>query len=102
MSGEPPPAPESCLHNLHRAGEGRTPRPEPSDLCSNALGVFHMADCPLQIGQSCAYYEVAPVQHETTSDADLGARRDELHDDFLTWRYRRRVRALMKPKGLAP
>jgi len=101
MPDETPP-PQSCLHNVHRVGDGRRPEPEPTDLCRNALGVFHMFDCPLTLGIPCAYYESSPVPHATTSDVDIEATREELSREFLGWRYRRRVRWLTKPKNLVP
>ena len=102
MSDEVLPAPESCAHNLHRTGDGRNPRPEPVDLCRNALGMFHMLDCPLTVGMACVYYEASPAPHAVTSDLELEAAREELQGDFLGWRYRRRVRWLTKPKNLVP
>jgi hypothetical protein len=104
MSGEPGPAPESCVHNLHRIGDGRAPRPESTDLCRNALGVFHMADCPLTLGLGlvCSYYEAAAEPHATTGDLELETAREELQRDFLGWRYRRRARWLTKPRNLVP
>jgi hypothetical protein len=101
MSDETP-KPSSCLHNVHRVGDGRRPEPEPTDLCRNALGVFHMLDCPLTLGISCAYYEQSPAPHATTSDVDIESAREELSREFLGWRYRRRVRWLTKPKNLVP
>jgi hypothetical protein len=102
MTGSAVPAPESCRCNLHRIGDQREPRPEPTDLCRNALGVFSMTDCPLTIGLPCAYYDASPAPHPTTGDLDLDAARAELHRDFLGWRYRRRVRWLTKPKNVVP
>jgi hypothetical protein len=102
MSDEPLPVPDSCVHNLHRVGDGRDARPEPTELCRNALGVFHMTDCPLQIGIACAYYQETPQPHPTETDLDVEGFRDELQRDFLGWRYRKRVRWLTKPKNLVP
>jgi hypothetical protein len=92
------------MHNLHRIGDGRAPRPEATDLCRNALGVFHMADCPLTLGLglTCSYYEAAAEPHATTGDLELEAAREELQRDFLGWRYRRRARWLTKPRNLVP
>jgi hypothetical protein len=102
MSAEDLPPPASCLNNLHRVGDGREPRPDPTELCRNALGVFHMADCPLALSLPCAYYERAPEPHPTSSDVDLALAAEQMRRDFLGWRYRKRVRALMKPRHLAP
>jgi hypothetical protein len=102
MPGEALPEPESCLHNVHRISDRRDARPEPTDLCRNAIGVFHMADCPLAIGIACVYHEAAPSPHPTTGDADVEVCRDDLRRDFLGWRYRRRVRWLTKPRNLVP
>jgi hypothetical protein len=100
MSDEPLPPAESCLHNLHRTSDGRRAVPEATDLCSNDLGVFHMVDCPLTLGLSCAWYDAAPEPHPTTTDLELEATRERLQRDFLGWRYRRRVRLLSKPRHL--
>jgi hypothetical protein len=102
MADDPLPQPETCAHNLYRVGEGRRVEPEATDLCRNALGVFHMLDCPLTYGLACTYYEAAAAPHPTTSDLDLEAAHEEMQRDFLGWRYRRRVRALTKPKNLVP
>jgi len=102
MTGDAVPEPKSCLCNLHRIGDQREPKPEPTELCRNSLGVFSMTDCPLTVGIACSYYEASPVPHPTTSDAGLEATREEMQRDFLGWRYRRRVRWLTKPKNVVP
>ncbi len=95
------PAPESCLHNLHRAAaDGRTP--EATNLCRNQLGTFHMLDCPLFLGRACTYFEAAPEPHPLSSDDDVEDAADDLKLDFLSWQYTARVRALRQPEGAVP
>lgn len=91
-------APESCLHNLHRRPDDERAAPEPTQLCRNEIGVFHMLDCPLFLGLPCTYYERAAEPHPTTPDVALEGASDDLHTDFLSWKYRRRVLALGEPR----
>lgn len=102
MSDPSLPAPETCLHNLHRAADRERDPPEATDVCRNELGAFHMLDCPLFLGRRCAWYEEATKPHPPTTDAEIAAAREEMRRDFLGWSYRQRVRNLAKPKDLLP
>ena len=101
VTDDPPPPPETCAHNLYAASDA-SGRPEASDLCRNELGVFHMLDCPLFLGRPCTYYEPAPEQRSAEDELALERAAQELRQDFLSWGYTRRVRALAQPRDAVP
>ena len=95
-----------CTHHLHRApdeGGGRgTDAVESSGLCRNEIGVFHMVDCPLEMGRACTYFEARGGAPEPRPDREIAAARRELRRDFMGWSYFRRVRALRQERGTLP
>ena len=101
VTEETPPPPESCANNMFRMADGGG-RSEPSNLCRNTLGVFHMLDCPLFLGRPCTYYAAGEAPRRSEDDDVLEQAALELRRDFLSWGYGRRVRGLSQPADAWP
>ena len=87
----------SCRRATVVAPEGLPPgaAPEPARYRRCPVGPIADVDCPEWVGARCAFHEDrgadAPVVVPAT---EVAATADEVARDFLTPRYRRRVRAL--------
>jgi len=87
---------ERCRHVVREAGSD-----EPVRYCRNPTGVFVLLDCPVFQGGACRFFDPLAEGHAppVTDAAGLAEVRAELAEDYLRWRYRRRVEALRRVRS---
>jgi hypothetical protein len=86
---------EDCRHLVFRISPA-SDSPVPGPYCDSPIGVFPRLDCPVFQGRKCAYFEPradeeAPSVSSREEIEALGAR---LAEDYLGWRYWRRIEEL--------
>jgi hypothetical protein len=86
---------EQCGHLVWRVSAGLD-TPSPGPYCDSPIGVFPVLDCPVFQGRSCGYFEVRPEETspEIASEERLEALSATLAEDYLGWRYWRRIERL--------
>lgn len=67
---------------------------EPGPYCVNELGVFPLLDCPAFQGRDCRFFEAREGDPEPLVEALVRELAARLSDDYLGWRYWRRIARL--------
>jgi hypothetical protein len=92
---------ERCRHLVWEEGaHSNTVAPGP--YCQNPVGVFPLIDCPEYQGRRCRHFEERadePVPASAEKIEELSVR---LSEDYLSWRYWRRVARLIPTEAPPP